>query len=76
VVFLIYDRVFGAIGYPLYVGSLWFFDRHGGAWFPYMSGAILGCTAGCLWTAAGFIQFAYAEEHEKALVGRFSCYQI
>ena len=29
---------------------------------------MLGCTAGCLWTAAGFIQFAYAEEKEKALV--------
>jgi len=57
----------GAIGYPLYVGGLWYFDRVGHAWFPYFAGAILGCTAGCLWTAAGFIQFAYAQEDEKAL---------
>lgn len=55
-----------ATGYPLYVGSLWYFDRIGGAWFPYFAGAFLGVTAGMLWTAAGFIQFAYAAEDEKA----------
>ncbi|KIX09740.1 uncharacterized protein Z518_00821 [Rhinocladiella mackenziei CBS 650.93] len=59
--------MFGAVGYPLYVGGLWYFDRVGNAWFPYFGGAILGVTAGCLWTAAGFIQFAYAQEDEKAL---------
>lgn len=59
---------FGALGYPLYVGGLWYFDRQGHAWFPYFAGASLGVTAGCLWTAAGFIQFAYAEEDQKALV--------
>ncbi|KAL6251790.1 hypothetical protein RBB50_002000 [Rhinocladiella similis] len=59
--------MFGAIGYPLYVGGLWYFDRQGHNWFPYLGGAILGVTAGCLWTACGFIQFAYAQEDEKAL---------
>ena len=58
----------GVIGYPLYVGGLWYFDRVGHAWFPYFAGAVLGATAGCLWTAGGFIQFAYAQEDEKALV--------
>ena len=58
---------FGALGYPLYVGGLWYFDRQGHAWFPYFAGATLGVTAGCLWTAAGFVQFAYAEEDQKAL---------
>ncbi|KAF2102542.1 hypothetical protein NA57DRAFT_71532 [Rhizodiscina lignyota] len=62
----------GALGYPLYVGGLWYFDRHGHDWFPYLAGALLGCTAGCLWTAAGFIQFAYANEDEK---GRFITWQ-
>ncbi|OAL38222.1 hypothetical protein AYO20_02674 [Fonsecaea nubica] len=58
---------FGALGYPLYVGGLWYFDRQGHSWFPYLAGAFLGVTAGCLWTAAGFVQFAYAEEDQKAL---------
>jgi hypothetical protein len=26
----------GAVGYPLYVGGLWYFDRHGQEWFPYL----------------------------------------
>ncbi|KAI9741784.1 MAG: hypothetical protein M1834_000170 [Cirrosporium novae-zelandiae] len=56
----------GCIGYPLYVGSLWYFDRVGNKWFPYFGGAILGVTAGILWTTAGFVQFAYATETEKA----------
>jgi hypothetical protein len=63
-----YTLMIGAVGYPLYVGGLWYFDRQGGDWFPYLAGAILGCTAGCLWTAGGFIQFAYANEDEKGLV--------
>lgn len=55
-----------ATGYPIYIGSLWYFDRQGHAWFPYLAGVLLGITAGMLWTAAGFISFAYAIEDEKA----------
>lgn len=28
------DRVLGGVGYPLYVGSLWYYDRWGGQAFP------------------------------------------
>ncbi|KAJ9628319.1 hypothetical protein H2204_009294 [Knufia peltigerae] len=59
--------VIGAIGYPLYVGGLWYFDREGHQWFPLFAGAMLGISAGFLWTACGFIQLAYAEEQEKAM---------
>ncbi|KAF4961810.1 hypothetical protein FSARC_10068 [Fusarium sarcochroum] len=59
--------VLGGIGYPLYVASLWYYDRVGGQAFPLTSGAILGLCAALLWTASGFIQFAYAEEKDKAL---------
>ncbi|KAK4942367.1 hypothetical protein LTR10_017814 [Elasticomyces elasticus] len=59
--------VIGAIGYPLYVGGLWYFDRTGNEWFPLFAGAMLGISAGFLWTACGFIQLAYAEESQKAM---------
>lgn len=55
-----------AIGYPLYVGSLWYLNKTGNPWFTYLAGTILGIAAGMLWTAAGFISFAYASEDEKA----------
>ncbi|CAH0022488.1 unnamed protein product [Clonostachys rhizophaga] len=57
----------GAIGYPLYVGGLWYFDTTGNSWFPLMSGAILGITGGFLWTSAAYVQFSYAEEKSKGL---------
>ncbi|GME47572.1 putative membrane transporter protein [Neofusicoccum parvum] len=57
----------GSIGYPLYAGSLWYYDRTGHQWFPLLAGFILGFCAACLWTSSGFIQFAYAEESEKAM---------
>lgn len=62
----------GSLGYPLYVGGLWYYDRTGNAWFPLMSGAILGLTGGFLWSAAAFVQFAYAKEEDKALVSDIS----
>lgn len=58
----------GSIGYPCYVGGLWYYDRTGNAWFPLLSGAILGITGGFLWTAAAYVQFSYAEEKDKGLV--------
>lgn len=33
----------------------------------YIAGAMLGISAGFLWTGAGFIQFAYADEDSKAM---------
>ncbi|RDW90964.1 putative membrane transporter protein [Coleophoma crateriformis] len=56
----------GALGYPFYVGSLWYYDRIGHQGFPLFAGAFLGFTAALLWTSSGFIQFAYAEERDKA----------
>lgn len=63
----------GSIGYPLYVGGLWYYDRTGHPWFPLFSGAVLGLTGGFLWSAAAFVQFAYAEEKNKALVSSAIC---
>lgn len=58
----------GTVGYPLYVGALWYYDRTGHSWFPLLSGAIIGTSGGFLWTAAAYVQFSYAEEKDKALV--------
>ncbi|CAH0023108.1 unnamed protein product [Clonostachys rhizophaga] len=53
-------------GYPLYTGSLWYFDKSGGQlWFPLVSGCWLGFSGGCLWTTASFIANVYASESEK-----------
>ncbi|KAH8422534.1 uncharacterized protein LDX57_000288 [Aspergillus melleus] len=60
-----YTLVFGTLGYPIYVGSLWYFSNTGNLWFPIFGGAILGLTAVHLWTAAGFIAFSYATEDKK-----------
>ncbi|KAK8200219.1 major facilitator superfamily domain-containing protein [Phyllosticta capitalensis] len=57
----------GSIGYPLYAGALWYYDKTAHQWFPLTAGFILGFCAACLWTTSGFIQFAYAEESEKAM---------
>ncbi|TQV98594.1 hypothetical protein V2A60_007686 [Cordyceps javanica] len=57
----------GSLGYPLYVGGLWYYDRTGHAWFPLLGGAVLGLTGGFLWSTAAFVQFAYAHEKDKAL---------
>ena len=58
----------GAFGYPMYVAGLWYYDTTGNSWFPLLAGAILGVSAGWLWTTVGFIQFAYAEEKDKGKV--------
>ncbi|KAE8132053.1 hypothetical protein BDV38DRAFT_288131 [Aspergillus pseudotamarii] len=60
-----YTLAFGTLGYPIYVGSLWYFGHTGNLWFPILGGAILGITAIHLWTAAGFIAFSYATEDKK-----------
>ncbi|KAH8549485.1 hypothetical protein BGW37DRAFT_469008 [Umbelopsis sp. PMI_123] len=60
-----YTLALGAFGYPVYVSGLWYYDSTGNEWFPLLGGAILGISAGWLWTAVGFIQFAYGEEKDK-----------
>ncbi|KAF5598145.1 hypothetical protein FPANT_3909 [Fusarium pseudoanthophilum] len=63
----------GAAGYPIFVGGLWYFDLSGHSWFALLGGVILGISAGLLWTVAGYIQFAYAEEKQK---GSFIAWQL
>ncbi|OJI99848.1 hypothetical protein ASPVEDRAFT_81437 [Aspergillus versicolor CBS 583.65] len=60
-----WTAVIGGIGYPLYVGSLWYYDRIGKQPFPLAAGGILGVCAGLMWTTSGYIQFAYPEEKDK-----------
>lgn len=62
----------GTLGYPLYVGGLWYYDRTGHSWFPLLSGAVLGATSGILWTCVFSIAYAYASEGQK---GRFLAIQ-
>lgn len=55
----------GVAGYPIYVGSLFYYDRTGNEWFPILGGVLLGLSAPLLWSVSGFIQWAYATEAEK-----------
>ncbi|RFU31056.1 hypothetical protein B7463_g5272, partial [Scytalidium lignicola] len=57
--------LFAITGYPMYTGSLWYFDAHGELWFPVFAGAYLGLSAGCLWTTAAFVGNTYPEEKDK-----------
>ncbi|KAH8805488.1 hypothetical protein F5884DRAFT_799458 [Xylogone sp. PMI_703] len=57
--------LFAITGYPLYTGSMWYFDAYGHLWFPVFTGAYLGLSAGCLWTTAAFVGNAYPEEKDK-----------
>lgn len=56
----------GIPGYPLYQGSLWYFEAFGDIWFPIFAGAILGFSASCCWTTSIYMVNAYAEEQHKA----------
>ncbi|TPX12945.1 uncharacterized protein E0L32_006590 [Thyridium curvatum] len=55
----------GVAGYPIYVAGLFYYDRTGNEWFPILGGILLGLSAPMLWSASGFIQWAYATEVEK-----------
>lgn len=57
----------GTLGYPLYVGGLWYYDKTGNSWFPLFSGAVLGALSGILWTCVYMIAYAYADENQKGL---------
>ncbi|KAJ6443235.1 membrane transporter protein [Purpureocillium lavendulum] len=63
---ILLPRAIGGVAYPFYVGSLWYYDRIGHEAFPLFAGALLGVGAALFWTTSGFIQFAYAEEKDKA----------
>ncbi|KAL1901094.1 hypothetical protein Sste5346_002161 [Sporothrix stenoceras] len=62
-----YTMMFGITGYPVYIGSMWYFDAQGHLWYPVFAGAYLGLCAGCLWTTAAYMSNAYAEEKDKGL---------
>ncbi|OBT69969.1 hypothetical protein VE03_00541 [Pseudogymnoascus sp. 23342-1-I1] len=57
----------GVLGYPLYAAGLWYFDVSGNEWFALFGAVMNGIGAGLLFTGAGFVQFAYAEEKEKGM---------
>ncbi len=46
------NQQLGAFGYPFYVASFFYYDRTGHEWFPIVGGAVLGISAGLLWTVA------------------------
>ncbi|KAI0826328.1 MFS general substrate transporter [Irpex lacteus] len=55
----------GTLGYALYIGALWCFDKQGTQWFVIFAGAILGITAALLWSAQGAIMMSYPLEKDK-----------
>ena len=55
----------GSLGYPIYVGSLWYFTNTGHQWFPIAAGAFLGLCANLLWTAGAYISFSYSTEGNR-----------
>ncbi|KAG6885023.1 hypothetical protein C0993_006439 [Termitomyces sp. T159_Od127] len=58
--------ILGTMGYALYVGSYLAINIHPGAkGFVIAAGAILGISAGLLWTAQGSLMMAYPTEGEK-----------
>ncbi|KXT01574.1 hypothetical protein AC578_6353 [Pseudocercospora eumusae] len=57
----------GSIGYAIYTGGLWYYDRTGNSWLAYLGGAIDGVSGGLLWASANAIAYSYAEEKDKAL---------
>lgn len=56
---------FGGIGYFLYVAALFSYEKNGNVGFVVFAGALLGCCAGCLWTAQGAIMMGYPDERQK-----------
>ncbi|TQS34079.1 hypothetical protein Golomagni_05551 [Golovinomyces magnicellulatus] len=62
-----FSLMLGTLGYPLYVGGLWYYDNTAESWFPLFAGAILGALSGVLWTCVGMVAYAYADENQKGL---------
>ncbi|KAK5028879.1 hypothetical protein LTS07_006259 [Exophiala sideris] len=61
------SMLLGMIGYPLYVGGMWYYDRTGITWFPLFGGAMIGLSVGVLLTCAGMIAFSYSTERTRGL---------
>ncbi|KAL9011860.1 MAG: hypothetical protein Q9173_003335 [Seirophora scorigena] len=57
--------MFGTLGYPIYVGSLWYFTNKAREWFPIATGAFLGLTANIIWAAAAYVSFSYSTEGQR-----------
>lgn len=62
-----FSLMIGTLGYPLYVGGLWYYDNTANAWFPLLAGAVLGALSGVLWACVYMIAYAYADENQKGL---------
>ncbi|KAI1618725.1 hypothetical protein EDD36DRAFT_402388 [Exophiala viscosa] len=61
------SMLLGMVGYPLYVGGMWYYDRTGNTWFPLFGGAMIGFSVGVLLTCAGMIAFSYSTERTRGL---------
>lgn len=62
----------GGFGYMLYVASLLNYNHNQNRGFLIFAGALLGTSAGMLWTAQGAIMMAYPTEKEKGkYIARF-----
>lgn len=56
---------FGGFGYFLYIAALFSYEKNQNIGFVIFSGALLGCCAGCLWSAQGAIMMSYPNERQK-----------
>ncbi|KAF2014166.1 MFS general substrate transporter [Aaosphaeria arxii CBS 175.79] len=57
--------ILGTVGYPIYVGSFLSYNYNQNEAFNIAAGAIVGLSAGLLWTAQGAIMMSYPTEGEK-----------
>ncbi|KAH8691388.1 hypothetical protein BGW36DRAFT_400681 [Talaromyces proteolyticus] len=57
--------ILGIIGYMLYVGGLWYFDRTDHEWFPIFGGVAIGISAGLIFVTMSSISISYSEEKER-----------
>ncbi|EXJ91481.1 hypothetical protein A1O3_00029 [Capronia epimyces CBS 606.96] len=55
----------GIVGYAVYVGSLWYFDRTGNEWFPILAAVLIGLSAGLIVVTMSSISMSYSEEQER-----------
>ncbi|KAH8701808.1 hypothetical protein BGW36DRAFT_289358 [Talaromyces proteolyticus] len=55
----------GVVGYMIYIGSLWYFDKTGHEGFPIFAAVAIGISAGCLFCTMGYISMSYSEERER-----------
>ncbi|GAB7348860.1 hypothetical protein MBLNU459_g7563t1 [Dothideomycetes sp. NU459] len=56
---------FGGLGYCVYVAAFLCYSHTENDGFVIFAGALLGCCAGCLWSAQGAIMMSYPPENAK-----------